>query len=70
MLFPLFQPGGVAEDDGEDVVEIMRDAAGERAEAFHLLRLDELLLESLALGVVEEIALHFLELARRRRSCR
>src|SRR5712691_12835041 len=55
MRFPFLQPGGVAEDNGEDVIEIMRDAAGERAEALHLLRLDKLLLEPFALRVVEEV---------------
>ena len=28
----------VAEDDGQDVVEVVRDAAGELADGFHLLR--------------------------------
>ena len=58
MFFPILQPDGVAEDNGEDVVEIMGDAAGEGAEAFHFLRLDQLLLEALAIGVVKEITLH------------
>ena len=35
----------VAEDDGEQVVEVVRDAAGEPADRLHLLRLAELLLE-------------------------
>src|SRR3954451_18131597 len=48
---------GVAQNDGEDVVKIMRDTAGERAEAFHLLRLDELLFEPLPMRVVKEISL-------------
>src|SRR5215216_5685003 len=33
---------GVAEDAGEQVVEVVRDAAGEQAEAFELLRLAQL----------------------------
>ncbi len=32
----------VAEDDGQDVVEVEGDAAGEPAHRFHLLRLAEL----------------------------
>ena len=48
---------GIAEDNGEDVVKIMRDAAGQGTQAFHLLGLDKLLLEALAFGVVEKIAL-------------
>ena len=35
----------VADDAGEQVVEIVRDAAGQRAERFHLLRLEQLGLE-------------------------
>ena len=36
---------GVALNDGENVVEIVRDAAGELADGFHLLRLAQLLLQ-------------------------
>ncbi len=36
---------GVSLDDGENVVEIMRDASGELADGFHLLRLPQLLLQ-------------------------
>ena len=36
----------------------MSDATGEGAEAFHFLRLDQLLFEALALGVVKDITLH------------
>ena len=43
---------GVAVDDREEVVEIVGDAAGEGAEALHLVRLAELVLELLALGDV------------------
>ena len=43
------QPGDeqlrVAVDHRQQVVEVVRDAAGELADGFHLLRLDELLLE-------------------------
>ena len=38
---------GVAEDDREHVVEVVSDAARERAHGLHLLRLAKLLLESL-----------------------
>ena len=41
----------VAEDRGEDVVEVVRDAAGERAHRLQLLRLPQLPLEALALGL-------------------
>src|SRR3546814_14370452 len=40
----------IADDDGEKVVEIVRQPAGELADRFHLLRLDELLLERLVVG--------------------
>ena len=35
----------VAGDDGEQVVEVVRDAAGQHADGFHFLRLPELLLQ-------------------------
>ncbi len=35
----------VAVDDGENVVEVVRDAAGELADGLHFLRLAELLLQ-------------------------
>ena len=41
---------GVALDDGEDVVEIVRDARGEQADGLHLLRLQHLLFEAAAAG--------------------
>ena len=34
-----------AEDDGQDVVEVVSDAAGELADRLHLLRLAQLLLQ-------------------------
>jgi hypothetical protein len=40
----LLQQLQIAHDDGEQVVEIVRDAAGELAHGLHLLRLAELLL--------------------------
>ena len=42
----------VADDDGEQVVEVVRDAAGELADRLHLLRLPQLLLDRAALGEV------------------
>ena len=45
---------GVAAHDGQEVVEIMRHAAGELADGFHLLRLAELGLQPAAFGDVAE----------------
>ena len=47
----------IAEADhrGQQVVEIVRDAAGELADRLHLLRLRELGLEVLLLGRVDEM---------------
>src|SRR5206468_12340312 len=45
-----------ARDDGEKVVEVVGDASRELADGLHLLRLQELLLQSLALGDVGEHA--------------
>ena len=45
---------GVAADCGQDVVEIVRDAAGKLAERFHLLRLQQMLLGLFALGDVRD----------------
>jgi len=47
----------IAEADhrGEESVEVVRDAAGELADELHLLRLEELVLEALLLGDVEEV---------------
>ena len=42
----------VADDDREKVVEVVRDAAGQPSDGFHLLRLPELLFELLPLGDV------------------
>jgi len=36
---------GVADDRGQQIVEVVRDAAGEAAERVQLLRLPQLLLE-------------------------
>src|SRR5881628_6299 len=63
MLLPILQPGGVAEDNAKDVVEVVRDSARKRAEAFHLLGLDKLLFEPFPLGVVEEISFQLGQLA-------
>ena len=43
----------VGEDAGQDIVEVVRDAAGEPPDRFHLLRLAQPLLEPLALGLRE-----------------
>ena len=48
----LLQQLQIAHDDGEQVVEIVRDAAGELAHGLHLLRLAELLLHLPTLGDV------------------
>jgi len=56
------QQAAVAVDDGEQVVEVVGDAAGEQADAFHLLRLAVLLLQPLVFGEVEEGALDALGL--------
>ena len=40
-----------AEDAGQQVVEVVRDAAGERAERLHLLRLEQLELQLAAVGL-------------------
>ena len=44
------EEGARGADDGEDVVEVVRDAAGEAADRLHLLGVAQLLLEPLALG--------------------
>ena len=51
-LDALFQELQIADDDGEQIVEIVGDAAGELAHGLHLLRLAELLLHLPALGDV------------------
>jgi hypothetical protein len=43
---------GVAEDAGQQVVEVVRDAAGEQAQALELLRLAQLLFHRRLLGLV------------------
>ena len=45
----------VAEHHGEQVVEVVGDAAGEPAHRLHLLRLPQLLLEQVALGDVARV---------------
>jgi hypothetical protein len=50
----------VAEDALQDVVEVVRDAAGELADGFHLLRLAQLRLELRALGVRGQAGGHLL----------
>ena len=43
---------GIAVDDGEEIVEIVGNAAGETADSFHFLRLAELVFEDAAFGDV------------------
>src|SRR3546814_2282851 len=43
-----------AQDRGEEVVEIVGDAACQLADRIHLARLDELVLQILAIGHVEQ----------------
>ena len=43
---------GVAFDDHQKIVEVVRDAAGKAADGFHFLRLAELIFEELALADV------------------
>ena len=54
----LLGEAGEAEDHGEDVVEVMGHAAGEATHRVHLLGLEELALEVLALGDVDDRANH------------
>ena len=42
----------IAEDDGQQIVEIMRDAAGELTHRFHLLGLGEFLVELIDRGAL------------------
>ena len=52
---PLLQNLAVADDDAEQVVEVVRDAAGELAHGFHFLRLPELLFQPFA---VSDVTVH------------
>ena len=54
-LVRLQQQVGEADDRGQHVVEVVGDAAGQRADRLHLLRLGELLLERLRLGHVDHV---------------
>ena len=66
------QQRGVSLDDVEDVVEVVRDAAGQRADALHLLCLQELHLELFTLvDLVHQLgrALRNSRLELRVRSC-
>ncbi len=47
------QQVGIADDRGQHVVEVVRDAAGELADRLHLLALGEILLQGALLGRVE-----------------
>ena len=48
----------IADDDGQQIVEVMRHAAGELAHRLHLLRLREFGFERLLLGDVDQIEDH------------
>ena len=52
---PVDDEAGVAADDREEVVEVVRDAAGELAHALEALGLAQLSLEALALGHVAAV---------------
>ena len=51
---PALDQAEAAEHGGEQVVEIVRDAAGQLADRVHLAGLEQLLLEVLAVGHVEQ----------------
>jgi len=60
----------VADDDREQIVEIVSDAAGQIADRLHLLRLPKLIVDLLALGHILDNAqyvLHFAALVCARR---
>ncbi len=57
------QQVGEADDGGEHVVEIVRDAAGELADRFHLLLLAHLMLQRPLLGDVDDVDDHHLAAA-------
>ena len=60
------EPVGVAEDRGEQVVEVVRDAAGELADRLHLLALSQAVLEIAPLGDVARDGDEPVEIVRRR----
>ncbi len=53
-LAPAQEVGGRA-DDGEQIVEVVRDTAGELADRLHLLRLPQRFLAAAALGDVDQL---------------
>ncbi len=61
-----FNKGSISDDDIEYVVEIVGDAAGQCSDGLHLLGLDQLGLQALAIGDVQkaddEVALPVLRL--------
>ena len=56
---PAFEQVKAAEHRGEQVVEVVRDAAGQLADRIHLLRLDQLAFERALLGDVGQRAGEF-----------
>jgi len=57
------QQRGMALDDGQNIIEIVRNSAGELAYGFHLLRLSKLLFQTALRGNVAEQAQRQLRLA-------
>ena len=55
VLDPLGDEVEAADDDGQQIVEVMRDAAGQLAERFHLLALAKLVLRGFELGDVPRL---------------
>src|SRR6266568_5125279 len=51
---PGFQKRGVADDDSQDIIEIMGNAAGKSPDSFQLLRVLQLFLYPLALGHIHQ----------------
>jgi hypothetical protein len=50
------EQAAVAADGLEEVVEVVGDAGGQRADDFHFLGLEELLLEFVVMGLVGDVA--------------
>ncbi len=52
------QEFAIADDDGEQIVEVVRHAAGELAHRLHLLRLGEFGFQRLLFGDIDQIKQH------------
>ena len=68
VLDPLGDKVEPADDDRQQIVEVVRDAAGQLAERLHLLALAKLLLRGLQLGDVARFEQQIDDLAVRRRA--